>query len=106
MKKEQRLHDAKTKWLPTTTAKNLVRSYSKWYGVDLLCAIKELEILGIQSSEKYKKQVELSIKVKADNKRKRKEKTDELLCDQDETFLFIAGYTENGVPFGVPHEED
>ena len=74
MKKEQRLNDAKTKWLPTTTAKNLVRSYSKWYGVDLLCAIKELETLGFPSSKEYINQVELTIKAKVDNKRRRKEK--------------------------------
>ena len=68
--------------------------------------IKELETLGFPSSKEYINQVELSIKAKADNKRRRKEKTEELPYDYDETFAYIAGYTESGVPFGVPHEED
>lgn len=54
-KKAQRLQDAKTKWLTTVAAENIVRSYSKWYGIDLLCAISEVEILGYKSSDDYKK---------------------------------------------------
>ncbi|MEK5039115.1 hypothetical protein [Sporosarcina sp. FSL K6-3457] len=107
--KAQRLRDAKAKWLPTVTAKNIVRSYSKWYGVDLLCAINELEILGYKSSDNYKKQVELSIASKADAKRRRKEAKEEqdgALYGSDDTFSFIAGYTEGGAPFGTTWEEE
>lgn len=106
MKRNQRLHDAKTKWLPTTTVKNHAKSYSKWYGVDLLCAINELEMLGYTFSENYKKQVKLAIEHKADRKRRRKESLDEYSLDQDETFSFIAGYTENGVPFGIRYDDE
>ena len=108
-KKSQRLQDAKTRWLPTVTAKNIVRSYSKWYGVDLLCAINELEILGHKSSDYYKKKVELSIASKANAKRRRKEaieKQEDSLYGSDATFSFIAGYTESGVPFGTMWEEE
>lgn len=108
-KKAQRLQDAKTKWLPTVTAKNIVRSYSKWYGVDLLCAIRELEVLGYKSSDQYKKQIELSIASKADAKKRRKEEKeeqDDALYGSDATFSFIAGYTESGVPFGTTWEEE
>ena len=108
-KKDQRLHNAKTKWLPTATAKNLPKSYGKWYGVDLISAINELEILGYQYSVEYKKQVNSSIENKAKEKRRRKEQrelADDFAFDQDETFAFIAGYTSGRVPFGITYEEE
>lgn len=89
--KAQRLRDAKAKWLPTVTAKNIVRSYSKWYGVDLLCAINELEILGYKSSDNYKKQVELSIASKADAKEgARKRKKSKMVLFMVPTIHFLS----------------
>jgi hypothetical protein len=29
----------------------------------------------------------------------------EAYIESDETFAFIAGYTEDGVPYGITHEE-
>ena len=109
IKRDQRLQNARTKWLPTATAKNIAKSYSKWYGVDLLCAITELEILGHTFGEQYKKQVKVSIASKSNAKRRKKEEKEEdndFPYDSDDTFSFIAGYTENGAPFGVTWEED
>ena len=93
-KRDQRLQNAKTKWLPTATAKSLPKSYSKWYGVDLICAINELEMLGYKYSEQYKQRVKASIENRAKEKRKRKEKRESeygLSFGQDEIFSFIAG---------------
>ncbi|CAM3251658.1 hypothetical protein FITA111629_12865 [Filibacter tadaridae] len=73
MKREQRLLNAKTKWLPNTTAKNIAKSYSKWYGVDLQCAIRELETIGLYFSDEYKKQVVIAYENKIASKQKRKE---------------------------------
>ena len=40
------------------------------------------------------------------NKHKRKQKTESILeIEKDERFGFIAGYTSNGVPYGLTHEE-
>ena len=51
MQQKQRLHNAQEVWLKQTNAKNIVKSYAKWYGVDLICAIAKLEILGRPISE-------------------------------------------------------
>lgn len=103
------MHDAKTKWLPTKIAKNVAKSYGKWYGVDLQCAISELEMLGHTFTARYKEQVKIAIEHKVNEKRRRKEKREMQVgepFDYDETFSYIAGYTENGVPFGITHEEE
>ena len=108
-KKDQRLENAEIKWFLTATAKSLPKSYSKWYGVGMRCAINELEILGYQFSDEYKQQVNSNIENRAKEKRRRKEKREsayDFSFEQDETFPFIAGYTENGVPFGITFEEE
>ena len=109
LKRNQRLHNAKIKWLPTAVGKNLAKSYAKWYGVDLQCAITELELLGKTFSMHYKEQVKKAIEHKANENRKRKQEKEKHLdypLDYDETFSYIAGYTENGVPFGITYEEE
>jgi hypothetical protein len=42
-----------------------------------------------------------------ENKTKRNAKfvEDDLLFSSDENFAFIVGFTSNGVPFGITHEE-
>ena len=108
-KKDQRLENAKTKWLPTATAKSLPKSYSKWYGVDMRCAINELEILGYIFSDEFKQQVNSNVENRGKEKRRRKEKREsayDISFDQDEAFSFIAGYTENGAPFGITYEKE
>ena len=46
MTREQRLQSAKsTGFLSKHIAKDMVRHYARWYGVDLLCAIAELSKL-------------------------------------------------------------
>ena len=49
----QRLHSA-NEWIKVYDGKNFVKGYSKKYGVDLICAVKELEQLNIQIDSKYK----------------------------------------------------
>ena len=108
-KRNQRLYDAKIKWLPTAAAKNVAKSYGKWYGVDLQCAISELEMLGHTFTACYKEQVKMAIEHKASEKRRCKEERDMQVADSfddDETFSYIAGYTESGIPFGVTYEEE
>ena len=56
-KKKYRLNSS-TDWIRNFTGENIVKEYSKWYGVDLICAIKELRNKGIVIAEEY----ELKIK--------------------------------------------
>ena len=47
-----RLQRAKT-WLSSYEGKNVVRGYAKKYRVDLLSAISELRILGVEIKTEY-----------------------------------------------------
>lgn len=89
---------------------NLVKCYSKKYGVDKLCAIKELRILGIEVSSKYESELIRSMQVLKNQRQKGKEKIIRaneglLQIESDEYFAFIVDYTSGGMPFGVTHEE-
>lgn len=108
-KREKRLNSAKT-WIKTYPGKNLVKGYSKKYGVDKLCAVKELRMIGVEISETYEKQLILSMealkKQRLASKKKREEAMKETLeFDSDEHFAMIIGYTSGGFPYGVTHEE-
>ncbi|MEO0684918.1 MAG: hypothetical protein AAFY76_07690, partial [Cyanobacteria bacterium J06649_11] len=74
--------------------KNIVKGYAKWYGVDKLCAIKELRMLGVDISEEYESV--LRNKSVAD-------KTQE--TGESPRFLIVEE-TSNGVPFGHIYDED
>jgi hypothetical protein len=56
----QRIQSGKV-WINDYQGKNPVQGYSKKYGVDLLCAIKELRIIGIEISEKYESDVKMAL---------------------------------------------
>lgn len=109
IKRPARLQSARH-WVPTYNGKNIIRGYKKRYGVDWRCAIKELEMLGVQLD---RNRVEL-LKKTAENqagarRRKRLEKRRraeaDLRQDLDDTFAFIAGYTSWGFPYGITWEE-
>jgi hypothetical protein len=99
-----RLQNAK-KWAEQYNGKNLAKGYSNWFGVDLLCAIVELEMLGYKFKKSYKDQVKQSIAARQKQKELRKREKEQLEDFEDDMFYFIAGYTENGVPFGITREE-
>lgn len=105
MKREGRLQSAKA-WIPTFTGKNIMRGYRARYGVDCLCAIRELEQLGIKFDADYvatiKRSVEGASRAKARNKAEAEENLKASLFECDNNFSYIAGYTEGGVPYGVP----
>ena len=99
--REQRLKAAK-KWIPTYEGKNLVKGYSKWFGVDKVCAITELEMLGHKIDSKYKKQILKQHKAITDKGTKQKK---ELKPWQDRNYYYIVGYTSGGAPYGITWEE-
>jgi len=107
---KQRVYIAKD-WIKSYKGKNIVRSYAKWFGVDLLCAIVELRIAGQYISEEYESQVRKSNEAKILQRKKIKEKKEtveidsEYLDDWESEFEYIAGYTSNGVPFGIRKDE-
>ena len=109
LKRKTRLESGK-KWILSYTGKNIVKGYAKWYGIDLVCAIKELKLLGVKIDENYEEKVIESLKQTALARQKIKENSDieskeEFDEFSDENFVFIAGYTSGGAPFGLTKEE-
>ncbi|RWR08412.1 hypothetical protein D4N35_011580 [Siminovitchia fortis] len=103
-------HVKNTKWLEKYEGKNLIKGYCKRFCVDELCALTEMEMLGYKVSGKERQKAIKAMearkmqKLKKKEKRERKQKQYEEIYS-DEPFYFIAGYTENGVPFGITHKE-
>lgn len=97
-------------WLPKYTGKNVVRAYAKWFGVDLGCALKELQMLGIALNPVYVAQLRttlqnasLRVVASADEEPEFPEGYGE---EWDDDFEYIAGFTSGGAPFGVPWPSD
>ena len=108
MQRSARLQSAKY-WIPTYNGGNIVKGYKKWFSVDLVCAIKELRMLGVTLDEQYVLQAlqshEHAVVNKEKKKAAKKQELDDLLFDSDEHFYFIAGYTSGGCPYGMTWEE-
>jgi hypothetical protein len=112
MKRPARLQSART-WLPTYQGRCIIRGYSRWFGVDLVCASRELAMLGVLLDSKRVSENEASAKRKSRAglvRREQKLKGDsspssEISPDRDENFAYIAGYTSNGFAYGVTWEE-
>jgi hypothetical protein len=52
LKRPARLQAARH-WLATFTGKHVVKAYARWFGVDLGCALKELQLLGVPLDSAY-----------------------------------------------------
>jgi hypothetical protein len=113
MKRSQRLQFAK-RWLETFEGENVIRAYRNRYGVDWLCAIKELQLLGITLDSSYIKKLEQTVESEIQANRKHKLEKLKLAGEvewnnrspiSDEHFYFIAGYTSGGAPYGITWEQ-
>ena len=99
--RQGRLQAAKT-WLRSYPGKNIARGYRKHFGVDSLCAIRELRLLGFAIDPAYERAV-----LAASRARNKKPKRQEKFLISEETFYgfaFIAGYTDGGA-YGITIEE-
>jgi len=93
---------AKT-WLRSYPGKNIARGYRKHFGVDTVCAIRELRLLGVAIDPAYERAV-----FAASHPRNKKRKREEKFLISEETFYgfaFIAVYTAGGAPYGITIEE-
>lgn len=108
MQRPARLQSAKH-WIPTYGGGNIVKGYKNWFGVDLVCAIKELRMLGVKLDEQYVLQAlkghENAIADRQKKKAAKKQALDDLPFDSDEHYYFIAGYTSGGFAYGITWEE-
>jgi hypothetical protein len=89
------------------TPVQIAKSYRKRYGVDWPCAIHELALLGVSIDPEWAKQLNQSLEGhhQARARRKSARKLTPHSFDYNDSFAFIAGYTENGVPFGIRWDE-
>jgi len=113
MNRKQRLQAA-ARWLAEYDGLHVVRSYRKRYGVDWLCAIKELQLLGKEIDPKYVSQLQRTVQEqtkKNQEKRLVRQKAaaakewSERYPFSEGDFYFVARYTSNGVPYGITWEE-
>ena len=93
--------------MKTYQGEGIIEDYIKRFGVDLLCAVVELRMMGVAISEDYEHQLRQNEEYKRTSKKKGTKQIEEDFLDgfSDETFAYIAGYTSGGVPFGLTHEE-
>jgi hypothetical protein len=103
LKRAARLEHAKTKWASgwpdSTPAK--ISQYAKWFKIDRLCAVLDLQQLGHDIDPEYVESLRTL------RQQPTPAKTDQPFrgTDQDEYLAYIAGYTSAGFPYGISWEE-
>ncbi|MGM0379808.1 MAG: hypothetical protein ACQEQE_08700 [Bacillota bacterium] len=102
-KRQDRLEVAK-KWIENYEGEDVVSDYSKYFGVNKVCTVQELEILEYGLSQEYMNEIK---RVYEYNLKNKNQKLDEISGNefQNSEFYFIAGYTPGGFPFGITWEE-
>lgn len=106
MKRAARLQAARA-WLASYSGKNVLRSYARWFGVDLACSLAELQLLGVELDPDYVTALRRTLH---EGRRRRertpvKHRSPGAAGESDQWFAYIAGYTPNGLPFGITWEE-
>lgn len=113
MNRSQRLQSAK-RWLESFEGENVIRAYRKRYRIDWLCAVRELQLLGVALDSAYIQKLEQTVESEIQTKWKRKLEKQRLACEaewnnryplSDENFYFIAGRTSGGAPYGITWEQ-
>ena len=105
--KQARLNSAKN-WTKEYNGKNIITGYTKWFGVDKICAINELKTIGVLIPESLENQIIASHKSRIEQKRiirEKKKTSDTMFIESDDNFAFIVGYTSSGFPYGLTHDE-
>lgn len=106
MKREARLVSAR-KWLTEYSGRRIVRSYARWFRVDLICAATELQLLGVRFDPEYLERLRTTVRERSKRRKKpTPEDSPEDSIESDGNFWYIAGYTRGGVPYGVPLDGD
>ena len=106
LSRARRLLSAK-RWIATYSGRDLVRGYKKWYGVSDVCAVLELRMLGVEIPDARLEEARRNEQDRAalHARRKRQKTPRGEPGESDETFGFIAGYTEGGAPYGTTWDE-
>jgi len=97
-------------WIGTYTGTDVVKDYREHFpGVDVACAVRELQEIGYQFEPGYEKKVLFAEAARISQIHMAKEKKQQTEVHhndwQDDRFYFIAGYTSSGAPYGTTWEE-
>ncbi|MFW6351557.1 MAG: hypothetical protein ACOC2E_04160 [Bacteroidota bacterium] len=110
IKRPARLNAA-AKWLNEYNGKNIVSGYAKWFGVDKICALSELKILGIEIDPERERQIIESVCARTEQKRKKKkgksfdDNTYPGFYPPEGNIASVVDHTSNGFPYGLTWEE-
>ena len=88
-------------WIPKYKGKNIIKGYSVHFGVDKLCAVHELELIGLKLDKEYIKQLKRTMVNNQKNvEKKRKAKEENMLlerCLEDEfDYYFMTSLDLDG----------
>ena len=62
---------AAVKWRAAYGSKDIVRGYARWFGVDLICAITDLRMIGVAVDAECEQQVRRTIAARAEARSRR-----------------------------------
>lgn len=98
------------KWAASISTDKKIKAYKKYFGVDKLCAAKELALAGVELKEKYAEKwaTRHERKALAKKQREKASKSEEFHYewpDSDEYFYYIAGHTQAGFAYGITWEQ-
>jgi hypothetical protein len=98
------------RWVEQYKGKDIVAGYANWFGVDPLCAVIGLRMLGVTIDPEKEIQAKATIEARTVARRRRRElraqaEPEQLPPDSDETVALIAGYTPGGAAYGITSEE-
>lgn len=104
--RNKRLNQAR-KWLKENgkDQKRIIHKYRKKFKVDVMSAIKDLQILGVKLDEDTINSIKKSEEKRIKRKQMKKQELEDHLFESDEDFAFIAGYTNWGFPYGIQWDE-
>jgi hypothetical protein len=107
MKRPARLQSART-WLARFEGNDVIRSYARWYAVDNICAIKELQMLGVSLPAERLTAIHASMINRKPKPPKPSSNTEVPQVWGDywvDDFPSMDELTEGGEPFGIRWEE-
>jgi hypothetical protein len=106
MSRETRLQSGR-RWLRSFSGNRVVPSYARWFGVDLMCAAKELQVLGVYFSREYLAALRHNAAGRSMHRHDvpKGAKGAEIDPMSNQNFGYIAGHTPAGLPFGATWEE-
>ena len=76
------------RWLTGYERSNVIRSYRKRYGVDWLCAIKELQLLGVKLDPAYIAQLRRTVEEQAKKNREKRLERQEAAIGEERMELY------------------